>query len=203
MGRDKYSSRHIVEYLAGVRIQDLLNYEILNRGGITADWTTTITQNGYMELANVKVTVKIGSKKLLSENNYIQFEYCYDGNNIKHIHPIETQPVHFGGNRYYFRCNCMKNGKKCMRRVKALYFGGNVWACRHCLELVYQNCRYHRDESTRLRNNAEILQKKADSLRKYRHPRKANILEWKAYDYELKSDESFLKRFHHLFGKYA
>jgi len=137
-----------------------------------------------------------GGRRFKAEacKNFIQFEYNYQGQPVSFKQPIEIQPVHLGGYRYYFRCNCTKNGRYCGRRVKALYFGGNIWACRHCLELVYQNSRYHRDEAARLRNNAEVLQKKADTLRTYKHPRKANILERKAWDYEQAAEEAFLYR---------
>ena len=197
MGRDTYSHRRVLEFSAGVRIQDLKNYGLLNRGSLKASWNYNITQTRGMykeNLADVTFTVQLSNTDRLSDKNFIQFEYNYQGQPVSFKQPIEIQPVHLGGYRYYFRCNCTKNGRYCGRRVKALYFGGNIWACRHCLELVYQNSRYHRDEAARLRNNAEVLQKKADTLRTYKHPRKANILERKAWDYEQAAEEAFLYR---------
>jgi len=197
MGRDTYSHRRVLEFSAGVRIQDLKNYGLLNRGSLKASWNYSITRSGglYKEnLADVTFTVQLSNTDRLSDKNFIQFEYNYQGQPVSFKQPIEIQPVHLGGYRYYFRCNCTKNGRYCGRRVKALYFGGNIWACRHCLELVYQNSRYHRDEVARLWNNAEVLQKKADTLRTFKHPRKASRLEWKAYDYEFMADEAFLIR---------
>jgi len=195
MGRDTYSHRRVLEFSAGVRIQDLKNYGLLNRGSLKASWNYNITRGMYKEnLADVTFTVQLSNTDRLSDKNFIQFEYNYQGQPVSFKQPIEIQPVHLGGYRYYFRCNCTKNGRYCGRRVKALYFGGNIWACRHCLELVYQNSRYHRDEAARLRNNAEVLQKKADTLRTYKHPRKANILERKAWDYEQAAEEAFLYR---------
>lgn len=197
MGRDTYSHRRVLEFSAGVRIQDLKNYGLLNRGSLKASWNHSITQTGGMykeTLADVTFTVQLSNTDRRSDKNFIHFDYDYQGQHISFKHQIEIQPVHLGGYRYFFICNATKNGRYCGRRVKALYFGGTVWACRHCLELVYQNCRHHRDESYRLRNNAEVLQKKADILRTYKHPRKANILERKSWEYEAAADEAFLHK---------
>ena len=198
MGRDTYSHRRVLEFSAGVRIQDLKNYGLLNRGSLKASWNYNITQTRGMykeNLADVTFTVQLSNTDRLSDKNFIQFEYDYQGQHISFKHQIEIQPVQLGGYRYFFRCNCTKNGIYCGRRVKALYFGGNIWACRHCLELVYQNSRYHRDEVARLRNNAEVLQKKADTLRTFKHPRKASRLEWRVYEYERAADEAMFGRF--------
>lgn len=200
MGRDSYSHRRVIEFSAGVRIQDLINYGLTQKP-CRGSWNYNITRNGYEQLADVTFTVQIINKERLSDKNFIQFEYDYQGQPVSFKQPIEIQPVHLGGYRYYFRCNCMKNGRYCGRRVKALYFGGHVWACRHCLELVYQNSRYHRDEAARLRHNAEVLQKKADTLRRYGHPRKANRLEWKVNEYEQAADEAVFHRLTSLFAR--
>ena len=200
MGRDSYSHRRVIEFSAGVRIQDLINYGLTQKP-CRGSWNYNITRNGYEHLADVTFTVQIINKERLSDKNFIQFEYDYQGQPVSFKQPIEIQSVHLGGYRYYFRCNCTKNGRYCGRRVKALYFGGNIWACRHCLELVYQNSRYHRDEAARLRNNAEALQKKADTLRTFKHPRKANRLEWRVYEYERAADEAMFHRMTSLLSR--
>lgn len=204
MGRDTYSHRRVLEFSAGVRIQDLKNYGLLNRGSLKASWNHSITQTRGMykeNLADVTFTVQLSNTDRLSDKNFIKFDYDYQGQHISFKHQIEIQPVHLGGYRYFFICNCSKNGIYCGRRVKALYFGGNIWACRHCLELVYQNSRYHRDEAARLRHNAEVLQKKADTLRTFKHPRKANRLEWRVYEYERAADEAMFHRLTSLFAR--
>ena len=192
MGRYSYSHRDVLEYSAGITIQDLINFKVFNKGDLTAKWTfgITHTRGVYTEkLTDVKFTVKIQE-----DNSYIQFQYDYKDKPLNFYHPIIRQPVHFGGYRYYFVCSCSKDGVYCGRRVKALYFGGRVWACRHCLELVYMNCRYNRD-ILRYKNNSEILQKKAEKLKLYGHHRKANRLFYKAYEYEVKHDQAFNREF--------
>lgn len=201
MGRDSYSNRRVIEFSAGIRIQDLINYGLTQKP-CRGSWDYNITRNGYEQLADVTFTVQILNKERLSDKNFIQFEYDYQGQHLSFKHPIEIRPVHLGGYRYYFRCDCTKNGRYCGRRVKALYFGGNVWACRHCLELVYQNCRYSRDDVSRYQFNANTLHKKADTLRQYGHPRKASQLEQKAWEYELLHNQVFTEIIQRRFGKY-
>ena len=199
MGRDSYSRRAILEYSAGVRIQDLINFGLTQKP-CQGSGNINITQNECEHLASVTITVRILNRDRLSDKNFIQFEYDYQGRHLSFKQPIEIQPVHLGGYRYFFRCNCTKNGQYCGRRVKALYFGGHIWACRHCLELSYVLSRYHRAGTGALTNLSNIYEKKAERLRQANHPRKANKALWKAYDYGQKADESFYGRIMKLTG---
>ena len=56
-------------------------------------------------------------------------------------YPVELvrTPCHYGGERTWFRCP----GWGCGRRVGVLY-GGATFACRHCLQLVYESQREQR-----------------------------------------------------------
>ena len=157
--------------------------------------TITRTMGGQTQpLANVKYTVLLSD-----EEKSIRFEYDFNNRHYDFKHPIIKQPVNFGGYRYFFRCNCTKNGRYCGRRVKALYFGGNIWACRHCLDLVYYSCRYHRDGYEYL-HKAELLEQKAKKLRERKHPRKAERLLWQVYDLNTKSLQVMNERFYKLCG---
>lgn len=193
MGRDSYSHRRILEYSAGIRIQDLKDYGLLNRGSLKARWNLSITQTrGVFKetLADCIFTVQLSNTDRLSNKNFIHFDYDYHGQHISFKHLIEIQPVHFGGYRYYFKCCCTKNGQYCGRRVKALYFGGTVWACRHCLELVYAACRLHRDRME-YGERARILQARAERYRRNKHPRKAKRLLRIAEEYEYRADIAY------------
>lgn len=203
MGRWGYSRRRVLEHTAGIAIQDLKHYKLLNRdGAVIGDWKYTLTLKTTCSndhLADVHFTVQIVNRELFSEKNYIQFDYEYQGQPVSFRHPIEIQRVHLGGYRYYFRCNAVKDGRHCNRRVKALYFGWHVWACRHCLELVYQNCRYSRD-IIRYSYCADTFRKKAAILRQYNHPRKANRLQEKALYYEIEHERLFCETMQRRWG---
>lgn len=58
---------------------------------------------------------------------------------------IDYTDCRFGGQRTWFRCPAIG----CNRRVAILY-GGSIFACRHCHQLVYQSQREHvGDRATR------------------------------------------------------
>lgn len=54
--------------------------------------------------------------------------------------PLDFTSCHFGGRRYWFRCQAITpDGSTCNRRVRALLNGGRYYVCRHCLNLSYQS----------------------------------------------------------------
>lgn len=65
--------------------------------------------------------------------------------------PLEWTDCHFGGQRPWFLCPC------CYRRVAVLY-GGSIYACRHCHNLVY-DCQ-RADEHSRLLGRAQKIQRR-------------------------------------------
>jgi hypothetical protein len=168
MGRDSYSPRKVIEHSAGITIQELKAAGLLTGKDLTANWNYTL------------VTMKDGQGD-------IAFKYNYNGQDYSFKQRIVRQPVFLGGYRYYFKCDCTKGGRYCGRLVKALYWGGDVYACRHCLDLVYYACRIHRDRME-YSERARTLQARAERYRKNKHPRKANRLLWTAYEYENKAD---------------
>lgn len=46
---------------------------------------------------------------------------------------VANTPCHYGNRRYWFIC------PECERRCASVYFSGDVWACRKCLNLVYSS----------------------------------------------------------------
>ena len=164
MGRYSYSRRGILENSAGITIRDLLWMGGLKRLGISkANFSITSSRTG--SLGNVSIQLEMKNKDSVSRKNFIQF---YINGKPSSLHLIESQPVYLGGVRYYFKCSY------CCRRVKALYFGQSqsIYACRHCLGLVYQRSRSHRDwmDSSYA---VDKLKKEADKLMVHGHPRLA------------------------------
>lgn len=64
-------------------------------------------------------------------------------------------PCHFGGERAWFRCPALG----CGRRVAILY-GGAIFACRHCHELVYPSQR--ETDFDRLARKADRIRERLD-----------------------------------------
>jgi len=160
---------------------------------LTANWNHTLLK-GADFLCHVYCTVTMKNGQ-----GDITFKYNYNGQDYLSKQRIVKQPVFLGGYRYYFKCNCTKNEQYCGRLVKALYWGGDVYACRHCLNLVYSACRTHRDKME-YSERARILQARAERYRKNKHPRKANRLLWIADEYEYKASVTLCETLGKLTG---
>ena len=67
-----------------------------------------------------------------------------DGEKSEVILPIDMQTtrVYSGGQRQWFTCPVVKNGRSCRRRVGRLYLppGAIHFGCRHCYNLTYKSC---------------------------------------------------------------
>jgi hypothetical protein len=60
---------------------------------------------------------------------------------VKEPVPLEWTPCNFGGERPWFICPGVINGKRCGRRVAILYGPGKYFLCRHCYDLRYESQR--------------------------------------------------------------
>ncbi len=61
--------------------------------------------------------------------------------------PLIYLDCHYGGQRPYFRCPGIVNGRHCGRRVGKLFSGGRYFLCRHCYNVAYSSqseARYDR-----------------------------------------------------------
>ena len=56
----------------------------------------------------------------------------------QHI-PLDWVPCRFGGERPWFLCHGVQNGRSCDRRVRYLYGAGKLFACRHSYGLAYES----------------------------------------------------------------
>jgi hypothetical protein len=58
---------------------------------------------------------------------------------VKEPVSLEWTPCNFGGERPWFVCPGVVNGKRCGRRVAILYGPGKYFLCRHCYDLRYES----------------------------------------------------------------
>jgi hypothetical protein len=58
---------------------------------------------------------------------------------VKEPVSLEWTPCNFGGERPWFVCPGVVNGKRCGRRVAILYGPGKYFLCRHCCDLRYES----------------------------------------------------------------
>ncbi|MGA3150526.1 MAG: hypothetical protein ABSD10_02870 [Candidatus Saccharimonadales bacterium] len=52
---------------------------------------------------------------------------------------LESTPCNLGGERWWFICPLVINGRSCERRVRKLYKDGDHFGCRHCYDLTYES----------------------------------------------------------------
>jgi hypothetical protein len=68
-----------------------------------------------------------------------------DGESVGIEEPIwlQTTPSAVGGQRWWFTCPLVVNGRSCGRRVGKLYLppGAHYFGCRHCHNLAYTSCQ--------------------------------------------------------------
>ena len=90
---------------------------------------------------------------------------------------VSRTPCHLGGKRPWFLCPTFL----CGRRVAILY-GGDVFRCRHCLQLAYDSSR--ENSGYRALRRAQTLRKRlggtADMSKPF--PVKPKWMRWRTYD---------------------
>ncbi len=177
MGRHYGLGRDMVEETPRLTIDDLKTWGYLD-GRFTGYKRGILTlKRGEEKTGSLGIEVHIKDP-----GSYIKFDYLlgYDKKPVSYEHEIELFPCNFGGHRFYFRC------RHCRRRVTALYLSGGYYACRHCQRLAYEVSQKHRTLSEKI-GRAWSLRDRAEKLKKYHHPRKANRLLRRADELEAES----------------
>lgn len=79
---------------------------------------------------------------------------------------VERTAPNYGGNRYWFRCPLIVNGRACRRRVTKIHLppGGRFFGCRHCYRLTHQSAQTHDKRVDALRRNSDLLISLRDGL---------------------------------------
>lgn len=133
-------SRNTTDSARSFNIFFLNEYKKLEPGCLSYRNNIIWSQNGT-ETARISYNIST-----IFNDSYIQLIYKLRHYGEEEWHsfdykiPLESVPCHFGGIRWYFRCELSKNGKYCGRRVAILYEAGNYFGCRHCADLTYDSC---------------------------------------------------------------
>jgi hypothetical protein len=120
--------------------------------------------------------------------------------------PITHIDCHYGGQRPYFLCSGVVNGRHCGRRVGKLYAGGKYFLCRHCYRISHSSqseARYdrmlRRANKTRVALGGEAgtahwIAPKPKGMWQRTYQRKQFEIEW----CENQADQQFIAKFAHL-----
>lgn len=113
---------------------------------------------------------------------------------------------HFGGQRPYFHCSGIVNGRHCGRRVGKLYAGGKYFLCRHCYRINHSSqCESRYDRMLRRANKTRValggkagtahwVAPKPKGMWQRTYQRKRFEIEW----CENQADQQFIAKFVHL-----
>lgn len=112
----------------------------------------------------------------------------------------------YGGQRTYFLCPGVVNGRHCGRRVGKLFSGGRYFLCRHCYQIAYSSQSEARNDRMFRRANklrtalggepgtAHWIADKPKGMWQRTYQRKRFEIEW----CESQADHYFIAKFAHL-----
>lgn len=130
MGRYYWSKKEEADGLYKVTVAFLKKHRYLEAGSKygTIIWTTR--PSGHQSTATIQSFIGI-------EGSYIRLIYTKTNDEqtkleLNYTRALTTTHCHFGGVRYWFRCNCG-------HRVGTIYLVGDYFACRHCYKLTYHS----------------------------------------------------------------
>lgn len=159
MGRWRYSHRDTVEECLIIDIYFLKkhNYLKFSQNG-EIQWSDN---SGFKSSMGIKSTV-------WEEPESITFSYTVtksstnEKEDFNYTIPLVKTSCNFGGFRYWFKCQGIRNNIYCGRRVAKLYRApsGNYFICRHCYDLTY----YLRRKKGSLTYSTNRIKRKLDKI---------------------------------------
>ncbi|MBI3966635.1 MAG: hypothetical protein HY329_13455 [Chloroflexi bacterium] len=94
--------------------------------------------------------VDSGSIGWIAERQALRLIYTVSGwgrekHDVDYRVTIVSEPMRFGGERRWFVCPGVRNGRACHRRVAKIYLppSGTYFLCRHCHDLSYESRQRH------------------------------------------------------------
>ena len=132
----RYDKKNTVEDCRSLDPADLRRFGILRRGAWQSGGLTWTNAAGE-ERASVGYELQTEAGAA-----WFRLHYTVRGDTpVDYRVQLDTTPVHFGGERWWFLCPAVG----CGRRVRKLYLapGGTYFACRHCYNLTYESAQTH------------------------------------------------------------
>lgn len=130
-GSGRYGGKKKVQHCRSLDINKMNKAGGL-KSGFSGQWQ-------WSEDGEVIATIGFSSQDTKVDLNYRWRAYGEDWVQTEQPVPITWTPCQFGGNRPYFQCPGIVNGRHCGKRVIKLYLGGRYFLCRHCYNLAYKS----------------------------------------------------------------
>ena len=132
----------------------------------TITWTRGGEVTGSIRLRAQAGQVLLEYRSRGRDEQWEQFSYAID---------VEWTPCNYGGMRPWLICP----GRNCGRRVAVLY-GGRIFACRHCYQLVYES--QHEPAYFRALRKQQKICKRLGGEPGEGIPAKPKGMHWRTYD---------------------
>jgi hypothetical protein len=107
----------------------------LRRAGFLVGWRRAGWQWSYSDGSSANIDIEDGHDAIVLRYKYRSS--WQDWQSVEQRVPIRWTRCRFGGERPWFVCDVLTNGKYCGREVTKLYGAGRLFACRHCYQLGY------------------------------------------------------------------
>jgi hypothetical protein len=131
-----------------------------------------------LQVSSINVQVQQGQVLL----SYRYRRGSEDWQDIEEPVPLTWTPCHYGGQRPWFICPSVVQGRICGRRVAILYGAGRYFLCRRCYNLAYESQR--EDDATRLISKAQKIRQRLGGSASLMDPfpDKPKRMHWRTYE---------------------
>lgn len=146
-GRGVWNRKNRVDEVRSIDILDLQREKVFSRGQGSI-WTSSWSRNG-------EVVASISYRVEAVENgpSGLRFMYAITDNDTgekkdyNYVIPVVATPCNYGGERWWYTCPLVVNGRSCSRRCRIVYMppGAQYFGCRECHQLTYESRQRHRE----------------------------------------------------------
>lgn len=146
MSRWRWHKKTTVEECRSLAIKDLKRLGILRRGVCCGYWPISWVNAEGETVASIGLWAEWepgGAGRL--RLSYSIGRPGEEKESLEYSVRLEATACNYGGERHWFVCPLVTNGRACLRRVGKLYLppGGKYFGCRHCYSLTYRSVQEH------------------------------------------------------------
>jgi hypothetical protein len=146
-GRGVWNRKTRVDEARSIDILDLQRKGVFSRS-VSTIWKFSWSRDGK-EVASVSYRVEF------EEDNPSGLRFIYSVTNNKtgekkdynYTISVVPTPCNYGGQRWWYRCPLIVNGRSCERRCRIIYMppDAEYFGCRECHQLTYESRQRHRE----------------------------------------------------------
>lgn len=147
-GRGVWNRKNRVDEVRSIDILDLQRKEVFSKGAAWS-WTSSWSRKGEV-IASISYRVESGE----NGPSGLRFMYAITDNetgkkkDYNYIIPVVSTRCNYGGERWWFICPLIVDGRSCRRRCRIVYMppGAEYFGCRECHRLTYESRQRHREK---------------------------------------------------------